>query len=286
MEWWKALILGLVQGFTEFLPVSSSGHLVLVQSWLNIESASNMLFDILLHLATLVAVCAVLYKEIWQLFKHIISKPVLLLIIATIPAGLAGLFLNDFFSEFFEGTKYLWIFFMLSAIVLFVSDMLGAYYEKKKMTNQPQVATTADGDATKVINKPLFTTITYPNAIAMGLAQACAIFPGLTRSGSTIAAGIVTKGNRSEVARFSFIMSIPIILASALMETVSVVKDGIPVDIPALSIVLGMVAACVSGYIAVKWMLRLVEKCSLKWFSLYLIAMAVLVFVNNYTHMW
>lgn len=286
MEWWKALILGLVQGFTEFLPVSSSGHLVLVQDWLNVQSENIILFDILLHLATLVAVCAVLYKEIWQLFKHIISKPVLLLIIATIPAGLAGLFLNDFFNDFFKDSQLLWIFFMISAIILFVSDVMGTYYEKKNLTNQAVATPPEDGEQIKVISKPLFTTITYPNAIAMGLAQACAIFPGITRSGSTIAAGIVTKGNRSEVARFSFIMSIPIILASALMQTVDVVKDGIPMDISALSIIIGMVAACVSGYIAVKWMLRLVEKCNLKWFSIYLVIMAILVFVNNYTHMW
>lgn len=284
MEWWEALVLGLVQGFTEFLPVSSSGHLVLVQEWLGVSSSSSVFFAVMLHLATLVSVCVVLYKEIWALLKKPISKPVLCLIIATIPAGIVGLALNDFFDSMFSGTKWLWLFFLISAIVLFLSDYIGKFYERKGYTNKPQEMKISE-DGT-IINPPLFSTITYTTTICMGLAQACAIFPGVTRSGSTIAGGIIGKGKRSEVARFSFLMSIPIILSSVLLESIKIAKEGVQIDISVGCIIIGMVSALVSGYIAVRWMLRLVEKCQMKWFSLYLVLLATLIIVNNFVSLW
>ena len=284
MEWWKALILGLVQGFTEFLPVSSSGHLVLVQSWLGVESANLVFFAVMLHCATLVSVCAVLYKEIWALLKKPFSKPVYCLILATIPAGIIGLALNDFFNSMFEGTEWLWLFFMISAIVLLASDLIGKWYEKKDITRKPVGETTLE-DGT-IVPAPMFSTIGYDTTMIMGICQACAIFPGVTRSGSTIAGGVAGKGKRSEVARFSFLMSIPIILSSALLEGIGMAVDHVVIDIPWYSIVIGMSAALVSGYVAVKWMLRLVEKCQLKWFSLYLMMMSVLVIVDNFVGIW
>ncbi len=282
MEWWKALILGLVQGFTEFLPVSSSGHLVLVQEWLNVQSNNIVFFDIMLHVATLVAVCAVLYKEIWKLLKNIISKPVLLLIIATIPAGIIGVTLDDVIEGMFEGTKYLWIFFIISAIVLFISDLMGNYYRKK----QAEKAVDSTQPTEQVVGEPLFKSINYSNAIIMGCAQACAVFPGITRSGSTIAAGVIAKGDRKEVAKFSFLMSIPVILASALLHSIKMIKAPAPIDIPVFSIIIGMVAAAISGYVAVKWMIKLVEKCQLKWFSIYLLLLAIVIIVNNFVKIW
>lgn len=284
MEWWKALILGLVQGFTEFLPVSSSGHLVLVQSWLGVESENLVFFAVMLHCATLVSVCAVLYKEIWALLKKPFSKPVYCLILATIPAGIVGLALNDFFNSMFEGTELLWLFFMISAIVLLASDLIGKWYEKKGLTRQ-SVGETILEDGT-VVPAPMFSTIGYDTTMIMGICQACAIFPGVTRSGSTIAGGVAGKGKRSEVARFSFLMSIPIILSSALLEGVGMAVDQVVIDIPWYSILIGMSAALVSGYVAVKWMLRLVEKCQLKWFSLYLMMMSILVIVDNFVGIW
>ncbi len=284
MEWWKALILGVVQGFTEFLPVSSSGHLVLVQSILGVQSENVVFFDVMLHVATLVSVCAVLYKEIWALLKNPFSKPVYCLILATIPAGIVGLLLNDFFNSMFEGTTWLWLFFCISAAILFISDYIGKVYEKNGITRRPLVGKTLD-DGT-VLAPPMFSTIGYDTTLIMSLCQAFAIFPGVTRSGSTIAGGIAGRGKRSEVARFSFLMSIPIILSSALLQGVGLATSGIVIDIPWYSIVIGMTAALISGYVAVKWMLRLVEKCQLKWFSFYLILISIVVIVNNFVGMW
>ena len=284
MEWWKALILGLVQGFTEFLPVSSSGHLVLVQSWLGVESNNTVFFAVMLHVATLVSVCAVLYKEIWALLKKPFSKPVYCLVLATIPAGIVGLALNDFFDTMFEGTKWLWIFFLMSACILLASDIIGNWYEKKGLTRTPKMDTVKEDGTT--VPAPLFSTIGYDTTLIMGLCQAFAIFPGVTRSGSTIAGGVAGKAKRSEVARFSFLMSIPIILSSALLEGIGMAVDHVVIDIPWYSIVIGMVAALISGYVAVKWMLRLVEKCQLKWFSLYLVLMSIFVIVNNFVGIW
>ena len=280
MEIWKAIILGLVQGLTEFLPVSSSGHLVLVQEMLDVDTANILFFDTMLHLATLIAVCVVLYKEIWALLKKPIQKPVLLLIIATIPAGIVGLCLNDVMDSFFAGTKYLWIFFIISACILLVSDILGMHYDKIKAMKK------LHGYEKEELNPALFSSLNYGNTIAMGLAQAVAIFPGVTRSGSTIAAGVCAKGDRKEVARFSFLMSIPIILASVLLETIDLVKAPTEMTIGAGAIICGMLAAAISGYIAIKWMLKLVEKCQLRWFSLYLILIAILVIVHNQIQIW
>ncbi|MEG1963330.1 MAG: undecaprenyl-diphosphate phosphatase [Clostridia bacterium] len=288
MEWWKALILGLVQGFTEFLPVSSSGHLVLFQAWLNVESESILFFDVMLHVATLVAVCIVLYKEIWALLKKPLSKPVLFLIIATIPAGIVGITLEDVVGGFFEGTKYLWIFFLLSAAVLLLSDIMSKKYAQKEIVgaNGANKQSEQEANLQQQINAPLFSSLNYGNVVAMGLAQACAIFPGLTRSGSTIAAGVIAKGDRKDVAKFSFLMSIPIILASALLQGIKLGVNKTPIDVGAGSIIIGMIAATVSGYFAVKWMLKLVQKCKLKWFSLYLVIIAIVVFINNFVKIW
>lgn len=284
MEWWQAFILGLVQGLTEFLPVSSSGHLVLVSEWLGVSSESSVFFAVMLHLATLISVCVVLRKEIWALIRRPISKPVLCLIIASIPAAVIGFAFNDFFESMFTGSQWLWLFFLISAIILLTSDFVGKYYERKGIARQSKELTIAE-DGT-IINPPLFSTIGYGTAIAMGVAQACAILPGVSRSGSTIAGGVISKGKRSEVARFSFLMSLVVILGSVLLEGGEMIIDKTPLDIPVVSLLVGMLAAMVSGYIAVKWMLRLVEKCQMKWFSLYLVLMSILVIVNNFVGIW
>ena len=183
-------------------------------------------------------------------------------------------------DSFFAGTKYLWILFIVSAIILFVSDMLGKHYDKIKSMK------VMHGYVEEEINPALFSSLNYKNTIAMGLAQAVAIFPGVTRSGSTIAAGVCAKGDRKDVARFSFLMSIPIILASVLLESIKLVKEPTEMTIGAGAIICGMLAAAISGYIAIKWMLKLVEKCQLRWFSLYLILMSIIVIVHNTVGLW
>lgn len=262
MEIWEALLLGIVQGLTEFLPVSSSGHLVLVQNALGIGGETVMFFDVMVHVGTLIAVLTVLHKPVFELIKNPISKPMLRLVIATVPAGLAGVLLDDLIEGLFGG-EFIFIPFLATAIILFITETVS------RRTREA---------------RPVDAKI----AAVMGLGQALAIMPGLSRSGTTIATGIVAGGNKKDVADFSFIMSIPVILGAAVLETYKMLKAGITVDqMYLLPTLIGAVAAAVSGYFAVKWMLKLVQNSNFKWFSVYLVALSILTFVNYLTgFMW
>ncbi|MGN0797856.1 MAG: undecaprenyl-diphosphate phosphatase [Christensenellales bacterium] len=266
MEIWEAILLGLVQGFTEFLPISSSGHLVLVQDVLGIASDNILLFDTLLHLSTLVAVCVALRKQLLAIVEQP-AKPLLLLVLASIPAGIAGLALSDKIESLFSTSKYLWIFFLISAVLLIASD----FFPNK---------------STRQNDSWSFNSIGIKQALAMGLMQAIAIFPGISRSGSTIVGGIATKGQRRDVTDFSFLMSIPIILASLLLQALKIFKGECSLSLPPLATALGMLAAIVSGYLSIKVMLGLVQKCKLRYFGIYLIALSVVVLLDNFICLW
>lgn len=238
--------LGLVQGLTEFLPVSSSGHLVLFSKLFGIEE--SLFISILLHVATLLSIVVVFYKDIWQMIRHPFSKPTMMLVVATIPTCLIVLVLMPIIKTSFAGGA-LPICFIVSAILLFVSENLS-----KKTYNQ---------------------ALDYKSAIFMGIAQGFAVFPGISRSGSTISAGLLNGKNKEEVAKFSFLMSIPIILLSLLMEVYDVIKGGIVVNVSAIAITISFVTAFLVGIFAIKLMIKLTVKSSLKWFSLYLLCIAV-----------
>ncbi|MGN0771025.1 MAG: undecaprenyl-diphosphate phosphatase [Christensenellales bacterium] len=266
MEIWEAILLGLVQGFTEFLPVSSSGHLVLVQQIIGISSGDVVLFDTLLHLATLVAVCIALRKKLTLAAKRPV-RPLFLLITASLPAAIVGLALDDKIESMFSSTKYLWIFFAVSAVLLILSDMI-----PNKI---------CDGTT----DSP-FGGIGTKQALAMGVMQAVAVFPGISRSGSTIVGGIVAGGDRAQVTDFSFLMSIPIILASVLLQIIKIATGKLSLTLPIVPTLLGMAAALVSGYLSVKVMLKVVAKCKLRYFGFYLIILSALTMLNNFVEIW
>lgn len=250
MQIWQAIVLGTVQGLTEFLPVSSSGHLVLLQQMMNVDfGGMDLLFDILLHIGTLIAVFFVFRRQIADLVLH--PKPKLFyLLAASVPAGLVGVLLGDAIERIFYGGAYLSLGFALSALLLSLCERRG----KRR----------AGG------------AFTWKHALSMGAAQAVAVLPGVSRSGSTIAVGLLAGGNREEVADFSFLMSIPVILGSALFQMISVARQGITGlggQLPAL--LLGMLFAAVFGFLAIKWLLRAVKKGSYMPFVVYLLLLAV-----------
>lgn len=264
MQWWQAIVLGLTQGLTEFLPVSSSGHLTFLQRVLGIDIGGVALFfNIILHLGTLVAVLAIFWKDVVALFKKPF-RTLLYLIVATVPAGVAGLLLDDLIEEHVINGAYagifLAVFFLITAAVLFATEL---YAKRRK----------------KIL--PLCWRTTVP----MGLAQAVAILPGISRSGSTIAAGIFAGGDNEEVAHFSFLMSIPVILGSFLVE---LVKGLIKTGEESLSysfevagsqfgwcIAIGFIISAVAGLFAIKVMLVAIKKANYKWFSLYLLLLSI-----------
>ena len=255
---WKSIVLGTVQGLTEFLPVSSSGHLVLLQRLLGfqLEGGSMTFVNVMLHLGTLLAVFIVFWKDIVALFRRPL-KPLLMLVVATVPAGVVGLLFDDKIDAIFAGDAglfYLAVCFAVTALFLLLCELVATRRKK---------------------SYPLGWRSTVP----MGLIQAVALFPGISRSGSTIAAGVVAGGDTKEVTKFSFLMSIPVILGSVVIGLKGAIFDepetfSLMGTAGILGIVIGVICAAVSGFFAIKLMLKVVGKANYKWFALYLIALS------------
>jgi len=288
-----AIFLGIVQGLTEFLPVSSSGHLILFQSILNLPD-DMMLFNIILHIATLLAVLFVFRKRIWQLIRHPFNKTNYALIMATIVTVGFVLLFKDFIDRTMTASV-LPITFMITAIVLFSTTFVGR--EKNKSTTELTLSTaeekatatetkksentkkrrsfflSSSSRANTVVDSSTQKEISYTSALATGLAQGLAVVPGFSRSGFTISTALATGTSRERAAEFSFLMSIPIIIAALVYELIS---NPNPAPIAPLPLMLAFVAALVSGIFAIKFMLKLVKKIQLYWFSIYLIVLSII----------
>jgi len=241
-----AIFLGLVQGLTEFLPVSSSGHLILFQHIFGLPE-NMLMFNIILHIATLCAVVIVFRKKIWQLVRHPLNKTNLYLVLSTAMTCAFVVAFKDAIDATFT-YKILPITFIVTAILLYIATMFA---------NRPR----------KVRDK-----VSLPTAIVVGLAQGIAVIPGLSRSGVTISTMLLTGTKRETAAEFSFLMSIPIIIASFLYELLTA-HDGFQIEI--LPTAVAFVAALLSGILAIKFMLHLIQAVKLQWFSFYLVALAL-----------
>lgn len=255
MEIWQAIVLGFVQGFTEFLPVSSSGHLLLIEHWFGITEGA-VFYSVMLHVGTLIPVIVVLWKQIIGLFKKPFNK-LLYLILATIPAGVVGLILHfavDLDALFAESIYLIGITFLLTAGELLFAEI---FSKKKELVNPVGVK----------------------QALMMGSGQAFGVVPGLSRSGTTVTFGTIAKTEKSENASFTFLMSIPIIIAAALLEGYEVVKGGVG-NVQVLPLILGVVTAAICGYVAIKLMFAVIKKANYKWFSLYLVLISAATFIT------
>ena len=273
----QAIIIGIVQGLTEFLPVSSSAHLVFIQKLLGVES--SLAFDTFLHLGTLIAVLWFFRYDIYKMLKSwwLSIQDILqgrfkegfyddpykrlawYVILATVPVGIVGVLFEDSVDALFSGALY------VPAFFLFVTGTI--LYLSQRMSS---------GE----IN---YNTITKKEALFMGLGQACAILPGLSRSGTTIAAGLTIGLNKEFAAKFSFILSIPAILGAFVLQ----LKDiGSAMDANVLPVILGFIASIVAGYLAIKWMLDLVKNKSLDIFAYYCWLMGLIVFMGSIAHIF
>ena len=243
----QSIFLGLLQGFTEFLPVSSSGHLILAQKLFGIEG--NLFFDVMLHVGTLFAVVIALRKSLWQTIRHPVSdNKLLLLVLASVPTFALALLVKLFVPETLM-EKLLPVGFTLTIVLIVLSQKL----------YKPQLRLSQCG--------------VLPAIVAQGIA----VFPGLSRSGATISVMKFFGVNASDAAEFSFLLSIPIILASGVVEIWEAVKTGM--QISWLTTATGTLAAFVSGLVAVKTVLRAVKNKSWIWFAVYLIVPVVLSFI-------
>lgn len=256
MNIFQGLFLGLVQGLTEFLPISSSGHLVLFQKLFGIKGGA-LTFDIAVHLASLLAVIWIFRKDIIYMIKHPLSKLTKLVIVGTIPTVIMGFALKDFFSKLFESGVTLGFEFIFTGIALW-------YAENVRSRNKKLDA------------------MTYTDAAVVGIAQGIAIFPAVSRSGLTLAGALSRGLDREFALKFSFIMSIPPILGAALLDIKDVIKpEYASAGVGTLPLVVGMVAAAVSGYFAIKFMLKIFSKASLKIFSYYVFILGLLIIAEQ-----
>ena len=298
------IILALVQGLTEFLPVSSSGHLVLLNKFFGIEN-DFLLLSVILHVATLFSVVWVLRREVWEVARRPFGEMGRKLIFASVPTVLIVLLFKGFIDKSFDG-GLLPFCFMFTAVLIVVSEVLnrnalGQKTKKNKKINVKncQYLSKNSGNLGKddencnikdcndlSNNKNVAVVcdcekkgkITKKTAIFMGVAQGIATLPGISRSGSTICAGLTLGKSRKEVAHFSFLMSIPIILASLVFEVYEYVSSGQALTLSWIELAVGFVVALITGIFAVKFMLRVIEKHSLIPFAVYLAVISVASF--------
>ena len=252
MSWFEALILGLIQGLTEYLPVSSSGHLAIGQALFGMnDGADNLMFTVAVHVATVLSTIVILWSEIDWILKGLFkcelnaeTKYVLNIIVSMIPVGIVGLFFKDQVEEIF-GSGLLVVGFCL---LITASLLVFSYYAKPRQKEH----------------------ISWKDALIIGIAQAIAVLPGVSRSGSTIATGLMLGNKKESLAQFSFLMVIPPILGEALLDVLKILKgEDVMGGIEALPLAIGFLAAFLSGCVACKWMINIVKKGKLIYFGIY-----------------
>lgn len=259
MNWIEALILGIIQGLTEFLPVSSSGHLEIGSVLLDAQSSDNLLFAIVVHLATALATIAVFKDDILVLLKDLLkfqwnesTQFAVKILMSMVPVFVVAVFFKDQIEELFTGNLLL----VGSMLLVTGGLLLFAHYKKDGTQN-----------------------VGYFGAIVIGFAQAVAVLPGISRSGSTIATALILGVERSKAARFSFLMVLIPILGASLLELLDYAENPAVHSIDSLSLVLGFLAAFVSGFLACKWMVKIVKNGKLTYFAVYCFIVGVIAII-------
>ncbi len=252
MDWIQALILGIIQGLTEYLPVSSSGHLTIVSTFFGIDGADNLEFTVAVHVATVLSTLVMLWREIDWILKGVFkfkmndeTKYLLNIIVSMIPVGIVGVFFKDKVEEAFgSGLLIVGTMLLVTAILLTFS-----YFARPRPKER----------------------ISLWDAFVIGVAQACAVLPGLSRSGSTIATGLMLGNKKESLAQFSFLMVIPPILGEALLEILKALggEEALGGNIGVFPLAVGFLAAFLSGCFACKLMINVVKKGKLVYFGVY-----------------
>lgn len=262
----EAAILGLIQGLTEFLPVSSSGHLVLGQYLLNVKTSSDITFEVFVHFGTFLSVVVVFWKDVVGIVKAFVQAFVpfrlnkayyqehehfrlaVAILISSIPAAFVGLQFEDSIAEAFADPKLVSVMLVITGLILFLTGL----------------AKPVEGKRVGIISSFL-----------IGCAQALAIIPGISRSGSTISAALYLKVEPYYAARFSFLMSLPVIAGATLLKTKDLVMNGGASE-SVLALLVGLIVSFCSGYFAIKWLLKIIERGKIRWFSAYCLAVGIL----------
>ena len=244
------IFLGALQGLCEFLPISSSGHIVLFSKIFGIEE--TLFVSIVLHMATLLSIVIVFWHDVKYLICHPFSEQAMKIYVATLPTCLIVLVLMPVVNSSFSGNG-LFVCFLLSALLLMLADH---FVKKKKEEN-----------------------FSFKHAFIMGVAQGFAVFPGLSRSGTTIAIGLINNAKRQDCAKFSFLMSLPVILLSMVLEIFKICFYGEKIDVNWVGLGLSFIFAFIIGILSIKAMISLTQKVNFKWFALYLILVSIICII-------
>lgn len=264
----EALLMGVLQGLTEYLPVSSSGHLAIASNLFGVEGEENLTFTIAVHVATVFSTLVILHKEIFWIFKGLFDfkspgineeqKYALNILVSMIPVGIVGLFFKDYVEEIF-GSGLL----VVGCCLLITAALLAFSYFARPRTKEK---------------------LSLKDAFIIGVAQAIAVLPGVSRSGSTIATGLLLGNKKETLAQFSFLMVIPPILGEALLSIIKAARHGAEAatgDLSLTSLLVGFLAAFISGCLACKWMINIVKKGKLVYFAVYCALVGIALIVTN-----
>lgn len=264
----EAILMGLLQGLTEYLPVSSSGHLTIAAALFDVDGESNLAFTIAVHVATVLSTLIILWKEIEWILKGLFrwdgkmnaeQRYALAILVSMIPVGIVGVFFKDYVEEIFGAGL-----FVVGCCLLITSALLiFSYYARPRSKEE----------------------ISMKDAFIIGLAQAVAVLPGISRSGSTIATGLLLGNKKEKLAQFSFLMVIPPILGEALLDIMKALKGGSEVavaDISTVPFIAGFLAAFISGCIACKWMIGIVRRGKLIYFGIYCAIVGTLLIISSF----
>ncbi len=265
MDLFQAFILGLVQGATEYIPVSSSAHLVLVP-WLLGWPDASFAFEVLVQWGTLVGVFVYFWRDIWAIIQGVLQglirqKPAAtfearlgwLVVVATIPAVVLGILFKDYFEAAFDAPALVGALLILTAALLVIAEWFGSRQRELEQLN-------------------------WLDAFIIGLWQTAAMLPGVSRSGATIGGAVLRQFNRTAAARFSFLMSIPALLGAGVVALKDLLETGaLAAELPAISV--GFVAAAISGYLCIRWLLHYLQRHSLYVFAAYCVAASLLTIV-------
>lgn len=263
MDWIQALILGVIQGLTEYLPVSSSGHLAIGAALFGIDGSENLAFTVAVHVATVLSTLVILWREISWIFKGLFkfennaeTQYVINILISMIPIGIVGLFFKDYVEQIFgSGLLIVGCCLLMTAALLIFS-----FYAKPRIKD----------------------TISKKDALIIGMAQALAVLPGLSRSGSTIATGLLLGNKKERLAQFSFLMVIPPILGEALLDIIKAMKgQEVFGGIEPLPLIVGFIAAFISGCLACKLMISIVKRGKLVYFGIYCAIVGALLLMTQ-----
>ena len=272
MSWLEALILGIVQGLTEFLPVSSSGHLTILSNLFGLEGESNLTMNVVLHVATVLSTLFILWKEVVWIFKDLFAKQswksytglnegtkyAINILISMIPVGIVGFFFKDTVEEIFgSGMLIVGIMLLVTAALLAFS-----YYAKPRQREH----------------------ISGLHAFIIGIGQALAVMPGLSRSGTTIATGLLLGNKKEKMAQFSFLMVIPPVLGEALLDVKDIAEQGFSTAMNGISagtLIVGFLAAFITGCLACKWMINVVKRGKLIWFAVYCVIIGLFAIIYS-----